>query len=418
MSTQIFRKSALEKLSTPEKLDQLITVVDRKAWIPLIGVAISVTALVLWGLFGVIETKVSAQGMLLGGGVHDIVPLAQGQLKEIKVNTGQKVSEGDIVAVIDQPVLEQQLAEAKAKLAQLRSQHQEHKSFGSQDIQLQVDFNQQQKKNIEGSIIIQEKSLAYSKKQLDSEKKLFEKGLITKPQLVNTEQTISQTQSQIDRFFAELKGLSSKKLNTKFNQDQRVKMSQQSIDEHVRYIQQLQERYKDAAYVKSSYDGNILEIMVDEGEMISPGLPMFKLIQRSKDEKLKGILFISAKDGKRLALDMPVQVAPITVKAQEHGYMKGTVKFVSEYPATSRGVMRILKNQQLTQQMMMMGAPFEVLVEFEEDPNTYSKFAWTSGRGPEVKIHGGTMCTGMIRVEQQKPVTLVVPAVKKFFGAY
>ena len=72
MSTQIFRKSALEKLSTPEKLDQLITVVDRKAWIPLIGVAISVIALVCWGLFGVIETKVQAQGMLMGGGVHDI----------------------------------------------------------------------------------------------------------------------------------------------------------------------------------------------------------------------------------------------------------------------------------------------------------------------------------------------------------
>ena len=418
MSTQIFRKSALEKLSTPEKLDQLITVVDRKAWVPILGVFIAIVSLVLWGCFGVVEKKIPVQGMLMGGGVHDIVPVASGQLLEIKVNTGEKVNEGDVVAIINQPILMQQLAEARAKLAQLRSQHQEHKSFGSQDIQLQVDFNQQQKKNIEGSIVIQEKSLSYLKKQLDSEKKLFEKGLITKPQLNSTEQNINQTQSQIDGFLAELKQLSSRKLNTKFNQDQKIKMSNQSIEQQDRYIAQLQERYDAAANVKSTHSGNILEIMVDKGEMINPGLPMFKLIQHSKDEKLRGILFVSSKDGKRIKKDMLVQVSPITTKPQEVGYMKAKVTFISEYPATMRGVMRILKNEGLTQQMMMMGAPFEVVVELEEDPNTYSKFAWTSGRGPRANIHGGTMCSGMIRVEQQKPITLVIPAVKKFFGMY
>ena len=132
--------------------------VDRKAWIPLIAVAIAITCLVLWGIFGTVEIKIQAQGMLMGGGVHDIVPIAQGQVIEIKIHEKQKILAGDIVATIDQPNLLQQLAEAKSKLAQLKTQFQELKSFGAQDIKLQYDFNKQQRQNTIESIEIQSKS--------------------------------------------------------------------------------------------------------------------------------------------------------------------------------------------------------------------------------------------------------------------
>ena len=79
--------------------------------------------------------------------------------------------------------------------------------------------------------------------------------------------------------------------------------------------------------------------------------------------------------------------------------------------------MRILKNDGLTQQMMLMGAPFEVIVELKEDNSTYSKFAWTSGQGPNNKIHGGTMCTAMISVEKATHC-INYSCLKKWFGIY
>lgn len=415
MSTQIFRKSALEKLSTPEKLDQLITVVDRKSWMPLIAIGLSVFGLVIWGIWGEVQTKVTAQGMLMGGGVHDIVPVAQGQLMEIKVDAEDTIAAGDVVAIIDQPVLEQQLAEAKSKLAQLKNQYQELKSYGAQDIKLQYDFNEQQEMNIHESMTIQNKSFAFLEEQLKTEKELYKKGLITKPQLVTTEQNLDQAKAQIDRLKAELKQLSSRALGTEYNMDQQLSMSMQSIEQHELYISQLEERYEDGSKVKSSYGGIILEVMVDRGEMLSPGLPMFKLIQRNENEKLRGVLFVASKDGKKIKKAHKVQVAPITVKPQEDGYMIGHVRSVSEYPATSRGVMRILKNEQLTQQMMMMGAPFKVEIDLLADSSTVSNFAWTSKKGPNNMVYGGTMCSAMISVESRAPITLVIPAVKKFF---
>ena len=45
MSASFFRKSALEKLSTPEKLDQLIKVTGTKAWIALITIIVIIFTL-------------------------------------------------------------------------------------------------------------------------------------------------------------------------------------------------------------------------------------------------------------------------------------------------------------------------------------------------------------------------------------
>ena len=112
-------------------------------------------------------------------------------------------------------------------------------------------------------------------------------------------QSLDQSKSQIDQLKAELKQLSSRALGTEYNMEQQLNMSLQSIEQHELYISQLEERYEDASKVKSSYSGIILEVMVDRGEMLSPGLPMFKLIQRDENEKLRGVLFVASKDGKK-----------------------------------------------------------------------------------------------------------------------
>ena len=113
--------------------------------------------------------------------------------------------------------------------------------------------------------------------------------------------------------------------------EQQLSMSKQSIEQHELFINQLEEDDA-AANVRSAYSGEILEIMVDRGEMISPGLPMFKLIQKNKNQQLRGVLFVAAKDGKRIKNDMDAHISPVTIKPQEFGYMKAKVNYVSEYP--------------------------------------------------------------------------------------
>jgi len=64
-----FRKAALEKLSTPEKLDQLIKITDSRAWISLLTIALIFSTAISWGFMGRVKTKINTAGILLGGEV-------------------------------------------------------------------------------------------------------------------------------------------------------------------------------------------------------------------------------------------------------------------------------------------------------------------------------------------------------------
>ena len=115
---------------------------------------------------------------------------------------------------------------------------------------------------------------------------------------------------------------------------------------------------------------------------------------------------------------MEALVVPSIVQPQEFGYMKATVTYVSEFPVTQQGMMTSMKNDQLVQGLLRMGAPFEVYVEFEPSTDSYSGYEWTSARGPEVLINAGTSCMGKITVKEEPPIAMVIPALKKFFDLY
>lgn len=91
MSAGFFRKSALEKLSTPEKLDQLIKVTGPKAWIALFTVFIALGTGICWAVLGTVKTKLNAVGVVLGGEVHEVVATSQGQLVKLHIAIGDKV---------------------------------------------------------------------------------------------------------------------------------------------------------------------------------------------------------------------------------------------------------------------------------------------------------------------------------------
>jgi multidrug efflux pump subunit AcrA (membrane-fusion protein) len=99
----IFRKVALERLSSPEELDQLMQVTTSKGWLALISLGILLIAALIWGFFGSIPTTVDGQGILLRTeGVYNIPAVAAGQVTAIYVRVGDAVAEGQTVARISQ----------------------------------------------------------------------------------------------------------------------------------------------------------------------------------------------------------------------------------------------------------------------------------------------------------------------------
>lgn len=103
MATQMFRKVALERLSSPEQLDQLLQVTSPKAWIALIALGGVLLAAVLWGILGTVSTTVEGQGVLIRPeGVKSVVASRTGVVSNVLVRPGDVVyKEREIVQVAE-----------------------------------------------------------------------------------------------------------------------------------------------------------------------------------------------------------------------------------------------------------------------------------------------------------------------------
>lgn len=61
----IFRQESLERLSSPEQLDQLMHVVNPKSWLPLASLGVLVLLAFLWSIFGRITITTAGRGVLV-----------------------------------------------------------------------------------------------------------------------------------------------------------------------------------------------------------------------------------------------------------------------------------------------------------------------------------------------------------------
>ncbi|MEO6194090.1 MAG: NHLP bacteriocin system secretion protein, partial [Thermoanaerobaculia bacterium] len=122
----IFRKVALERLSSPEQLDQMVQVTDPKGWLALTGIGALLLAAIGWGIFGSIPTTSQGDGILLRqGGISDLVSNAAGQVQEVLVGVGDVIEKGQPVARIQQDALLRQIADDRSKQGVLRSQYED-----------------------------------------------------------------------------------------------------------------------------------------------------------------------------------------------------------------------------------------------------------------------------------------------------
>jgi hypothetical protein len=61
----VFRTAALDRLSSPDQLDERLQIVSSRAWLALVAVGALVFALVVWAFLGHIAVKVSGDGRLV-----------------------------------------------------------------------------------------------------------------------------------------------------------------------------------------------------------------------------------------------------------------------------------------------------------------------------------------------------------------
>ena len=98
MNTQLFRKKSVDKVSSPEQLDEYIRVANPGVWMVLAAIIILLAGVVVWGCIGHLDTTLDTAVVCEGG--EALVYVKEADIEKIQV--GMTVRVGDSECVISE----------------------------------------------------------------------------------------------------------------------------------------------------------------------------------------------------------------------------------------------------------------------------------------------------------------------------
>jgi HlyD family secretion protein len=416
--TGVFRKVALDRLASPEQLDQLVQVVNPRGWLALAALGAVILTAVVWSIVGVLPENVMGQGMLLrSGGVFEVVPTAGGRITDIAVGVGDQVHPGQVVARLAQPQLSDQLNDATAALDRFRADRDRLVSYDKRQHAIDSAYTAEQRTAIQQSATATQQSVASLTERVRAEEQLVTQGLLTRPSLLNTRQQLEQAQEKVASLQGDLTQLEAKDLSQRNDAGESERSAAAKIVAQEAQVAEYARQLRSATEITAPYTGRVLDIMTEPGRVIGAGEPVLTLDLTGRTvSDLEAVVYVRSADGKRVRPGMPIQIAPATVKQEEYGLMLGKVTYVSDFPATPEGMLRVLENQRLVTALSGQDAPYEVHADLELDPRTSSHYRWSSSGGPPVFIQSGTIALGYVEVTSQRPIEMVIPLLRKWTG--
>ncbi len=411
----VFRKVSLERLSSPEQLDQLMQVTNPRGWLALGALVALLIAAFIWGIFGSIPTEAFGEGILIRrGGVSDLVATGSGQVEEVLVAVGDVIEKGQVIATIRQDSLIRQIHDAQARKTALEAEYQDLVRYAEEQKRLSAGNLAQQRANLARSIKTLERNLELLEERIAAQRELLADGLITQQTLLATEQELNTTRDQIAAQRLESSGLDLRRLEAEQQLDQQLETRQGELRDLELELRELRASLEENVNVIAADSGRVLELMVDRGDVVTPGTAILSMEVSS--EELMAVIYVSAELGKQVQPGMMVQVSPSNVKREEYGYMLGEVTWAAGFPSTSRGMRRLLGNEELVSKLMQEGPPIQVDVSLVRDPATPTGYRWSSSVGPDLEISSGTLTSGSVIVREDRPISLVIPKIRKQLG--
>jgi HlyD family secretion protein len=417
MSNPLFRESALQSLSSPEQLDQLIKITRPRSWIALSTIGFILLATLIWSVFGTLPTNLKGAGLIIRkAGAFNIVALGNGIVTDFdELKVGDTVHKDQIIGHIAQPNLLQQIKATKASLnllvkanatilAEVNLQKPAQNSSIKQQIAIQKSI-----------IAANQEALLVQNRTLQLQASLLKDGLIVQTQYEETLQGVFASQNKIDTAKNVLQSLVIQSISNQGQYQDTIRQSDTALLQARNQLESLQQQYSLASNLVSPLEGVVTEKLVLLGDIVNANQAVLTLESPKRD--YLAIVYIPISAGpKRIKPGMDVQVSLNAFAKERYGYLQGKVTTMSKYSSTKQGMIAVIKNTDAVQSMKASGPVFSVQIELLHDKSTLSGYQWSSTAGSQIDFTSGSDCMGLITVGQQKPISLIIPILKTMTG--
>ena len=412
---QLFRQDVMDRLNSPERLDELLRITSPRGWIALLSLALVILTALAWGIYGTISTKVEGSGIFIDPeGVHPVISLGSGRLSSIRVKVGDIVEVGQLVATMTNPDVQKQLDNQKIMLSALEKEYAQEKNLMEKESESKRRVLGAQRDNITSSIKIQDSKAKWLKDRLSAYEDLFSEGYVLKQNVVQTRLDLDNTMLESEKLQNELGNNHLQEVELQESLHQRIFKQKFDIEQAKGKAELLERQLEESTQVFSPIKGTVISLEAMEESMIQTGMTILNV--EPLEPGLKVFMSVSAMKGKKIQPGMTAEITPTTVKREEYGYIFGTVIDISEFPITADSLMRLFNNRSFVEDAIRLGPLTSVNIEPVKDTTTRSGFKWSSQKGARVLVTVGTLCSGEVVVKLQSPISLVIPKLKEWIG--
>lgn len=414
MPTEIFRKVSLDRLSSPEQIDQLLQVTTPRGWVALLALCGCIAAALIWSVTSFTETTIRGSGVISRDLVANVVSLGTGTVTDIKVKEGDTIHAGQVVAHIAQPSLEQKLIQAKDDLGDDERAGAKILAARAEGDNVKRAAMKQQIASHEQDIVHTLEQVRYAKEQLPVDDQLVAKGLITKQTAIQDKQKVASLESNVAQLRVQIAQVTAQVVTMQNEATQLALDHGNRINDLRRNVDVAEQAFRNASEVVAPGAGRVVEIISYQGAMVGSGQPI--LSYEPTERRLEAVAYVPADKAKAVQPGMKAQISPSGIDREEYGYMIGKVSAVGYFPATSETVTRTFENEALARAMMSAGPVTEVHVDLLTNPATQSGYQWSSPQGPPDSITSGAVSSIEIVTRTQHPIELVIPYLKRKLG--
>lgn len=412
-----FKEPALKGINSSQQFDQRIRIIPPATRLLAASAAIVCLAALAWAVFGSIPTRVIGRGVVLSTqeGNFSVAAIASGPVVEMLVKQGDRVVAGQPIAIIEQKLLLTQIESALAEVERLEANLALLRAANAAQIVSSDEAAKRQLAAIDEQLAANEVRRDRLRELVAGYSALRGRGMISQSEFI-------ARQEQYDLTALDLANAKARKIEVELaaatkrdNLADVERQKQAEIDLKKAGVDRLRVEMEVGSFVRSPISGIIREIRLGRGDVAATG-SVVATVGPDKQSYYQVLTLLRGKTRKRAAPDMEAHIVPDIIKKEEYGSMKGRVTMVSDEDISVQHVEQIVHNDQLTRSLFGGEPALLAYVELVPTKDNPSGFEWWSGKGPPYRITAGSVATVDIIVERVRPITLIIPALRKLLS--
>lgn len=130
---ELFRKTALDTMSTPEQLDKQVKIMRPSVWIVFVAFVTAFITFIIWSFTYKITNGVDMQGVVFtNNNIISSVAVRECLVTDVLVTDGDYVHIGDIIAVVSNDNLLDEISDCRSRLGILKKDSEEYQQLSEE----------------------------------------------------------------------------------------------------------------------------------------------------------------------------------------------------------------------------------------------------------------------------------------------